>query len=381
MKCKDGIINELAQENSYLRDENKNLLQKIENEMTQKEKLLHDNREQEQMTYRQIADKDEEIEQLRQQKQQLEHEKQQLHLQRQQAEKEKLELVRQLAQAQQPKLEAVQFSQDSWNVRRREVVLQNELGRGAWGTVFKGLFHKRPVAVKCAHEEILHKTTIDKLKREIRIMAHIQHPNLTRLLAAVVDESVERGNDSPLLVLELMDIDLRSAYKQKFFRFSKNPLVSIFREIAYALHYLHEHQEPIIHRDVSAPNVLLQKISPGVLKAKLSDFGSANLAKDCKTLATGAIVYAAPETIPPSNPHSPPPKQTTKIDVFSYGYLLVEAVGKKMPSADNRSTMLEDIKKQWRQLYDIIIACIEPQPEDRLTMTQVLEKLNVLNLS
>ena len=48
--------------------------------MTQKEKLLHDNREQEQMTYRQIADKDEEIEQLRQQKQQLEHEKQQLPL-------------------------------------------------------------------------------------------------------------------------------------------------------------------------------------------------------------------------------------------------------------------------------------------------------------
>ncbi len=43
-----------------------------------------------------------------------------------------------------------------------------------------------------AHRQILHQTTIDMLKREIAIMAHIQHPNLVRFVAAVVDDEVER---------------------------------------------------------------------------------------------------------------------------------------------------------------------------------------------
>ena len=276
------------------------------------------------------------------------------------------------------KLQIPRLDQDSWNVRRQEVVLQDNLGHGAWGSVCRGLFRGQQVAVKYAHKEILHKNTIDQLKREIRIMAHVQHPNLVRLIAAVVDAGVERGTDSPLLVLELLDTDVRSAYKRKIVNFQKDALLSIFREVAYALHYLHEHQEPIIHRDVSAPNVLLQQIHPRVWKAKLSDFGSANLAKSCKTAAPGAIVYAAPETFPPSNLDDPLPKQTTKIDVYSYGYLLAEAIAKEMPSPENRRAILLRIKSEWDQVYDIIAACVESQPDNRLSMTQVLEKLNKL---
>ncbi len=349
--------------------------------------------EQKQITPQQLAEKDEQIQQLRQQIQQLEHQNKQAEKEKNERERQsqcyqheivqlqrKLEVAeRQTHQSKFTKVQIPQQDQDSWNVRRQEVVLQNELGHGAWGAVFRGVFRGRQVAIKCAHRQILHETTIDQLKREIRIMVHVQHPNLVRMLAAVVDERAEEQKDSPLLVLELLDTDLRSAYQKKIVSFEKNGLVSIFRDVAYALHYLHEHQEPIIHRDVSAPNVLLQKIAPGVWKAKLSDFGSANLAKHCKTSAPGAIVYAAPETFPPSDHRAPPPKQTIKIDVFSYGYLLVEAVGKKMPSPDNRSTMLAGIKRDWTLLHDIVIGCIEPKPDNRLTMTQVLEKLNMLS--
>ena len=178
------------------------------------------------------------------------------------------------------KVQIPRQEQDSWNVLRREVVLQGKLGHGAWGSVCKGVFRGQQVAVKCAHEEILYATTIDQLKREIRIMAHIQHPNLVRLIAAVVDEGVERQAQSPLLVLELLDTDLRSAYMKKKVNLRREILLPIFRDVAYALHYLHEHQEPIIHRDVSAPNVLLQQIHPGVWRAKLSDFGSVACTED-----------------------------------------------------------------------------------------------------
>ena len=322
--------------------------------------------------------------QLQRDLQQKEHQVQQLQQQhkteREQLQKQNQDLQQRLTSAlessvsQFTKVQIPTQDQDSWNVQRREVnYTHEELGHGAWGSVYKGVFRGRQVAVKKAHRQILHENSIDQLKREIRIMAHVQHPNLVRLIAAVVDEGVERRRASPLLVLELLDTDLRSAYQDQ--HLEKVTLMAIFRDVAYALHYLHEHQEPVIHRDVSAPNVLLQQTHPGVWRAKLSDFGSANLAKHCKTPAPGAILYSAPETFPNIKP---PPKQTTKIDVYSYGYMLLEAITKEMPCSERRDPMLSRIKQEWAPIHVIVIACTEDKPERRLTMTQVLEKLHSL---
>ena len=49
----------------------------------------------------------------------------------------------------------------------------------------------------------------------------------------------------------------------------------------------------------------------------ISDFGSANLARVAKTMVEGAIVYAAPETIPQAyDSDTAPPPKTTKRDVY-----------------------------------------------------------------
>ena len=264
---------------------------------------------------------------------------------------------------------------DLWNVPRRDVQIVEQIGFGAAGLVSKGRHQGQEVAVKQIHREILReKHIMDEFKREVGIMATIQHPNLVRFIAAVFDEQVEQLRETPLLVLELLHTNLRDAYKD--YNLGPSKSVPIFRDVAYGLHYLHEHSEPIIHRDVSAPNILLESLPGDAWRAKLSDFGSANFLKRAKTLGVGAIVYTAPEMFPREGPSAPMPRPTTKCDVFSYGIVLVEVVTKTMPTTENRHQLFGEVERKWRLMYNLVSRCTEVSPHARPTMADVLNTLN-----
>ncbi len=265
-----------------------------------------------------------------------------------------------------------------WKIPRRDVQIFGEIGSGAWGTVAKGIFRGREVAVKWPHRTILTARVVDRLRREVRIMAQVRHPNLLLFIAAVFDEQADRLQEPPLIVTELLDTNLRSAYEQgKLEDSSKLP---IFRDVACALTYLHQHHEPIIHRDVSAPNVLLEALPRNQWKAKLSDFGSANVAELARTAGEGAIIYSAPETFPHDihDPSAIIPSQTTKIDVYSYGVLQCEVITNQLPLREDYRSMLQQVQRQWPFMHDLIISCTKRKPEDRPTMADVLSELNRL---
>ena len=66
--------------------------------------------------------------------------------------------------------------------KRSEVRTEASIVEGAWGKVEKGMFRGViPVAVKSLHKAILTQNTVDRLKREVKIMAQVRHPNLVRL--------------------------------------------------------------------------------------------------------------------------------------------------------------------------------------------------------
>ncbi len=94
-----------------------------------------------------------------------------------------------------------------------------------------------------------------------------------------------------------------------------------------------------------------------------------------KTAGAGAIVYSAPEMFPHDDFSTPPPPQTTKVDVFSYGVLLLEVILKEIPSINKRHSMLQQVKKQWEEMYDLIFLFTKPNPLDRPNMADILHKL------
>ena len=256
-----------------------------------------------------------------------------------------------------------------WEVSREEISLnmQKFLGTGAWGFVVEGTFRGQQVAVKCMHDMIRSPKFVEVMRKEIAIMAQVRHPNLVLLIAAVLD--IE--ND-PLIVTELLDISLRKAYEKK--RLQGSSKLSIFRDIAAALNYLHLHQSgEIIHRDVSSANVLLEAKPNNQWKAKLSDFGSAKLAIEAKSTAPGAPVYSAPEVRKEMGI-----RQTPKVDVYSYGILLCEVTVEQFPDEESLPSMMKVVQGKWAFMHRLIKSCVQHRPDRRPAMSYVLSEFNKL---
>ena len=277
--------------------------------------------------------------------------------------------VEQLRRAQQ---EASAHDIEPWKVARAKVELGDEIARGGWGSVSEG---KVRVAVKQLHMAIANERNIQRLRREMRILSQIRHPNLVQFIGAVFDEQAERLLAPPLIITELLDTNLRSAYERN--RLSGSQKLSIFKDVAKALKYLHERHDPIIHRDVSAPNVLLEALPGGNWKGKLTDLGSANFARVAQTLAEGAIIYAAPETFPTAvaNPDAPPPPQTFKIDVYSFGVMLCEVTTSRFPDQNEYGDMLHQVQRTCPPMYSLIQSCTKANQDQRPVMTDVLRLL------
>lgn len=252
-----------------------------------------------------------------------------------------------------------------WVVKRSEVKTTDQiLGEGGWGKVVVSWFRGQQVAVKQLHPLIVSPLYKSMVRREISIMARTRHPNLVLFISAVLDQS-----SGPMIVTELLSISLRKAYENG--RLSGNLVrLSIMMDVASALNYLHNHHEPIIHRDVNSANVLLEARPEDSWRAKLSDFGSANLARLATTPGPGAIVYAAPEVFK-HDQH----QQTSKVDVYSYGILLCEVLTNQFPLQDAFAGMLSAVRGTSWITHQLISSCISHESGMRPDMSDVLDVL------
>ena len=261
--------------------------------------------------------------------------------------------------------------EQNWKVPHEDVTFTKELGRGAWGAVRVGVFREQRVAVKQLHMTIAGEHSLAVLNREINTVSKLHHPNLLLFIGAVLDHP----SGHPLIITEIMDTSLRQAYEKGQLTDNKGIKLSVLRDTAAGLNYLHCHPDEIIHRDVSSANVLLESRGPNKWRAKLSDFGSANAAPKAFTQGMGTLVYSAPESIPDilgaKKQHL-----TTKMDVFSYGVLLCEVLTGSFPDAELFQTMLRSISRSSPPIGQLVQDCINRNPKGRPTMKQVIQKID-----
>ena len=248
------------------------------------------------------------------------------------------------------------WSVNHTNVRRTG----QKLGDGGWGVVEVGILYGQKVALKTLHSDIISPHYNDLIKREVAMMAKVRHPNLLLFIAAVFDHP----SGSPVIITELMDTSLRKSYGNRQLDYKMK--LCILRDVASALNYLHSHNDRIIHRDVSSANVLLESRGLNKWRAKVSDFGSANIARLSKTAAPGAELYTAPEV---------PGNQTPKMDVYSYGIMACELLTNEFPLCEEFPRMLGTLFDQWPLMHQLVLDCTKTLPRQRHDMSDVLRTL------
>lgn len=264
------------------------------------------------------------------------------------------------------------------------------IGNGAYGVISRVKYCGTPCALKELHAFLLPQQherdtdngsqIVEKFCKEIKLLSEIRHPNFVRFIGVCF----RKNSPFPVLVMELMHTSVTQCLGQYACDKQKFPLSTklfILQDVARALVYLHSQNPPIVHRDLTANNVLLTSN----MTAKLADLGVAkiidpNLSQRSTTQCPGTVVYMPPEAL---QEH---PIYGTEIDVYSFGVLGFHIFSGKWPLhhgalKDDKSPLTDperchsELIGEGFHLADTFKNCLDGKPSVRLSATNILAKI------
>ena len=262
-----------------------------------------------------------------------------------------------------------------------------ELGRGSYAVVYSVKYKGLPCVAKKLHEELYRHGigyAARRFQEECALLSELRHPNVVQFIG-VYRQPDCRGT-LPVLVMEYLPATLAQCL-DKYDVLPNELNYSLLKDIALALSYLHLHKPPVVHRDLSANNVLLTR----GMTAKISDLGMAKILDVAKTQTTtpGTLCYMPPEALEP-NPH-----YDSKVDVFSFGVLMVHLFSGKWPfptkavkvdprnanhmipqsEAERRKEYLDAIGKD-HPLWNLMTGCLHNSPKHRPETSKTLKDVS-----
>ena len=156
---------------------------------------------------------------------------------------------------------------------------------------------------------------VDKYYSECSLLSELRHPNIVQFLGICFLPDCQL----PVLVMERLQGSLDELLESSAADIPLSTKVSVLQDVARGLVYLHNREPAVIHRDLSAKNVLL---TCG-MTAKIADMGNSRIAdvepgRLAQTMTAGipgTMVYMPPEAVGSKPRYGPP------LDMFSFGHL------------------------------------------------------------
>lgn len=282
-----------------------------------------------------------------------------------------------------------------------EFLREQELGKGAYGRVFKAKYRGSPCAAKEIHSILIEAAYApaererlqDSFIRECDHCSKLKHLNIVHFIGIHYPPQ----ELFPVMIMELMDESLTKYAEERNVSFKKR--VSILHDIAEGLSYLHSRSPPVIHRDLSPNNVLL-KYLPIIPVAKIADLGVARIvnvdetkSKQYLTKVPGTLHFMPPEASQEN------PKYNTSLDVFSYGGIILHTINGEWPTpkestrynttkrllvgfteVERRQEHLDKMIREAKPLRPLVEACLDNDPAKRPSINWLSEKIKEIKV-
>ena len=269
---------------------------------------------------------------------------------------------------------------------------ERNIGDGSYATVVPLSFRGLKCAGKKLHTIFFENASpqekehmIDRFQEECQLLGRLKHPNIVQFLGV----RFEDGSDLPVLVMEFLHCTL-SECVDRYGVLPEQVGTGILDDVATGLCYLHGHRPPIVHRDLSANNVLLSSN----MTAKISDLGVAKILNltparmSQMTKCPGTLSYMPPEALRER------PSYDAKLDCFSVGVMILHVLCGRWPypseptrvhpkkhnkvigltEAERREEYFQQVRGD-HPLVELIRGCLDNNPPRRPVAVRILGRL------
>ncbi|ORY00502.1 kinase-like protein [Basidiobolus meristosporus CBS 931.73] len=192
--------------------------------------------------------------------------------------------------------------------------LNTILGKGAYKVVYKAIDREEglEVAWNCFQTS---KSEYLDLSQEIEILKSVRHPNI------IAFHDAWYRNPEFVFITELMTSGTLREYIQKLDLPNIKIVKRWSRQILKGLSYLHNHDPPIIHRDIKCDNIFINGAQGEV---KIGDMGTAKMKLGKKYTVIGTPEFMAPEMYEEKG-------YSEKVDIYAFGMCLLEMMTGEYP--------------------------------------------------